>query len=177
MAEVGHGVLVKRSSESEESCIMVEGVRKLESQVVEMEEQQLPLVRISLEDIAEANRLSLHCPMCAGAVEDNVEDDALKPVLCAQCKTLYHKACWEQGGGKCAVLGCDHDSYIVYGMHRKPILRVSYADLPQPSPNGDRPQRHNKRLKAEQRRQVEQLRRPSLLQRIWRWLLDQIKIG
>lgn len=160
---------------------MVEAVWNLEAQDIgfEMEEQEreLPLIQISADDIAEANRLSLHCPMCAGAVEDHVVDELLQPVLCAQCKTLYHRACWDQGGGKCAVLGCDHDKYIVYGMHRKPVLSISYADLPPVSPNGDRPTRRNKRLKAEQRRQVEQLRRPSLLQKLWRWLLDQIQIG
>jgi hypothetical protein len=157
--------------------MLVKDFPKLDSQESEMEEQELPLVRISTEDIAEANRLSLHCPMCAGAVEDHVEDEALRPVLCAQCRTLYHKACWEQGGGKCAVLGCDHDEYIVYGMHRKPILSIGYSDLPDVSPNGGRRSPRNKRLKAEQRRQVEQLRRPTLLQRLWRWLLDQIQIG
>jgi hypothetical protein len=42
--------------------------------------------------------------------------------------------------------------------------------------NGRLPSRSTKHLKDEQRRQVEQLRRPSLLRRLWQWLLDQIKI-
>ncbi len=142
-----------------------------------MEEQEQPLIQITVDDILEANRLSLHCPMCAGAVENFAEDEALQPVICANCKTLYHQACWEQGGGKCAILGCDHDKYIVYGTPTKPVLRIDHADLPQISPNGRKPTRRTKQLKAEQRRQVEQLRRPSLLQRLWKWLLDQIKIG
>jgi len=142
-----------------------------------MDEQELPLIQISTDDIAEANRLSLHCPICAGAVEAHLDDEALKPVFCASCKTLYHQACWEQSGGKCAILGCNHDKYVVYGTVSKPILKISYADIPQPSPNGRVISQRTKRLKAEQKRQVEQLRRPSLLQRFWQWLLDQIKIG
>jgi hypothetical protein len=115
--------------------------------------------------------------MCASAVENNVADASLRPVFCANCRTLYHQACWEQSGGKCAILGCDHDKYIVYGTPTRPVLVIKRADLPQPSPNGRRGTRQTKQLKAEQRRQVERLRRPSLLRRLWQWLLDQIKIG
>jgi hypothetical protein len=149
----------------------------LGNSVLTMEAQEQPLIQITADDIVEANRLSLHCPMCASAVEDHVTDEALRPVICANCRTLYHKACWEQGGGKCAILGCDHDKYIVYGSSNRPVLVIERADLPQPSPNGRRPARRTKRLKAEQRRQVEQLRRPSLLRRLWQWLLDQIRIA
>jgi hypothetical protein len=161
-----------------ESRFMYNGERmSMDSLGEDMEEQELPLIQITQDDIAEANRLSLHCPMCAGAVENHVDDEALRPVFCASCKTLYHKACWEQGGGKCAILGCDHDKYIVHGTYRKPILTISKADLPVPSPNGRKPGRRTRRLKEQQRRQVEQLRRPSLLRRLWQWLLDQITIG
>jgi len=141
---------------------------------VDMEER-LPLIRITEDDIAEANRLSLHCPICAGAVENHVDEEALRPVICAGCRTLYHKACWERSGGKCAILGCDHDRYILYGTQRKPVLVIRPADLPQPSANG-RKRTRTQQMKAEQRRQVEQLRRPSLLRRLWQWLLNQIKI-
>jgi hypothetical protein len=142
-----------------------------------MDAGELPLIQITAEDIAEANRLSLHCPMCAGAVENHVDEDALQPVICASCKTLYHKACWEQGGGKCAILGCNHGKYIRYGTSRKPVLTIRPIDLPEPSANGRKPPIRTKQLKAEQRRQVEQLRRPSLLRRLFQWLLDQIRIG
>lgn len=142
-----------------------------------MDARELPLIQITEKDIAEANRLSLHCPMCAGAVENNVDDEALYPVICANCKTLYHKACWEQGGGKCAILGCNHGKYIRHGTTTRPVLTIRPADLPEPSANGRKPSAHAKRLKAEQRRQVEQLRRPSLLRRLFQWLLDQIRIG
>lgn len=142
-----------------------------------MNEQEYPLIQITAEDIAEANRLSLNCPICASAVENNLDGEALRPVVCAKCGTLYHKLCWEQSGGKCAILGCGHDKYHVYGRMLGPALKVKYTDLPHPSANGGAPSRRTKRLKEQQRRQVEQLRRPSLLQRLWQWLLDQIKVG
>ena len=143
-----------------------------------MIEQENPLIQITEEDIRQANRLSLHCPICAGAVEDNPEYEALTPVVCAECGTLYHKACWEQSSGKCAILGCDHDKYYVYGRRIAPVLTISHTDIPRLSPNGsNRPVVRTKELKAEQARQVEQLRRPSLLRRLLQWLLDQIKIG
>ncbi len=145
-----------------------------------MAEQENAPIRISLDDIKEANRLSLHCPICASPVENHPVDSALTPVVCGNCKTLYHRACWEQSGGKCAILGCDHTKYFVYGRPTKPALVIRHSDLPAtPSVNGrpDQTSRRTKELKREQQRQVEQLRRPSLLQRLWLWLLDQIRIG
>lgn len=145
-----------------------------------MTEHENPPIQITLDDISEANRLSLHCPICASPVENNPEETALVPVVCGGCKTLYHRACWEQSGGKCAILGCNHDKYLVYGRPTKPEFIIRHSDIPAaPAPNG-RPERisqHTKELKREQQRQVEQLRRPSLLQRLWQWLLDQIRVG
>lgn len=135
----------------------------------------MPPLTITDNDIEAANQLSLHCPICANPVEKFVEDQDLQPVICAKCGTLYHKVCWEQGGGKCAVLGCGHDKFKVHGTPASPLLSIKYTDLPRPSVNGRSSQ--TKRLKDEQRRQVEDLRRPSLLQRLFKWLLDQIKIG
>ena len=110
-------------------------------------------------------------------MEKFVEDRALLPVVCAKCGTLYHKTCWEQGGGKCAVLGCGHNKFNIYGTETSAVLSIKYTDLPRPSANGRRAGQ-TKRLKDEQRRQVEQMRQPrSLLARLFRWLLDQIKIG
>lgn len=140
-----------------------------------MDEQEMPPLTITDSDVQAANQLSLHCPLCANPVEKFVDDRDLQPVLCAKCGTLYHKVCWEQGGGKCAVLGCGHEKYKVYGTPVSPVLSIKYTDLPRPSANGRSSQ--TKRLKEEQRRQVEQLRRPSLLQRLFQWLLDQIRIG
>lgn len=141
-----------------------------------MEEQEFPLIRITSNDISEANRLSLSCPICGSAVEDHVDSEALIPVVCDQCGTLYHRACWEQSGGRCAVLGCGSTKFHVHGPDLGPVLKVKYTDLPAPSANGRRQpsvSARNKRLKHEQRRQVERM---GLFQRFWRWLLDQIKI-
>jgi hypothetical protein len=141
-----------------------------------MNEQELPAIEITGKDIEEANQLSLHCPICANPVENHVTDVDLKPVICAKCGTLYHRACWEQSGGKCAVLGCGHGKAIAYGSNTSPILKINYTDLPQPALNG-RSGPPSKQLKEEQRRQIEALRRPGLLYRLFKWLLDQIRIG
>lgn len=142
-----------------------------------MEEQELPPIQISDDDISEANRLSLHCPICAGAVENNVNDPAVRPVVCSKCGTLYHRACWDQSGGTCAILGCECTEYYVYGRNQDPALTITYSDLPSPSQNGRGPTAQTKRLKAQQAREVERLRQPGLWQRFWQWLLDQIQIG
>lgn len=142
-----------------------------------MAEHELPPISISEDDVREANQLSLHCPICANPVENYVTAADLQPVVCRQCGTLYHKTCWQQGGGKCAVLGCAHTQYRVYGTQMRPVLKVDYKDIPRQPVNGRPPSPSTKKLKEEQRRQIEQLRRPSLLQRLWQWLLDQIKIG
>ncbi|KAA3660716.1 MAG: hypothetical protein DWQ04_18635 [Chloroflexi bacterium] len=142
-----------------------------------MTEQELPPIRITDDDIREANQLSMHCPMCANPVENYVTDPDITPVVCTQCGTLYHKVCWEQNGGKCAVLGCGNEKYRIHGQDTRPTLTISYKDIPRVPPNGSSPSRRTQQLKNEQRRQVEQLRRPSLLRRLFQWLLDQIKIG
>ena len=144
-----------------------------------MDEKELPFIEITDDDISEANRLSLHCPICAGAVENNTRERSLLPVVCAKCGTLYHKTCWEQSGGKCAILGCECTENYVYGRNRDPALTITYSDLPAPSLNGRGPavSQQTKRLKAEQAREVEQLRRPGFWQRLWQWLLDQIQVG
>ena len=111
------------------------------------------VMKITAEDIAEANRLSLSCPICASAVEDNANAPALSPVVCANCQTLYHHTCWERNGGKCATLGCGHTESYAYGSNTGPRLKIEYADLPKHvpepafSPNG-----RSKELKAGERR-------------------------
>ena len=113
-------------------------------------------------------------------IEKNLDGEALIPVVCASCGTLYHKTCWEQSGGKCAILGCGHDKFHVYGRDLGPALKLNYDDIPQPSANGRGPDgssRRQRRLKEEQKRQVEAMRRPGLLQRFFQWLLDQIRVG
>lgn len=142
-----------------------------------MTEQELPFISISEDDIQEANQLSLHCPICANPVENFAPTPDLQPVVCRQCGTLYHKVCWEQGGGKCAILGCGHTEYRVYGAATRPVLKVDHKDIPAQAPNGRGPSPSTKRIKEQQRREVEMLRRPSWLRRLFQWLLDQIKIG
>ncbi len=141
-----------------------------------MDEQELPFIQITTDDISEANSLSLNCPICASAVEANTGVEALIPVICAKCGTLYHRACWQQGGGKCAILGCGHDKYKVHGLDERPILTIKYTDI-KSTPNGA-VSNQTKRLKEQQKREVEELRRPgSLLRRFFQWLLNQIRIG
>lgn len=146
-----------------------------------MEEQELPPIQITFDDIAEANQLSLHCPICSNPVERHAEVRELVPVVCRGCGTLYHRACWEQGGGKCAVLGCASTSYRLYAEPTTPALTITHKDVAQNvergRENGRSPSPRTKELKDQQRREVERLRRPGFWQRLWKWLLDQIQIG
>lgn len=139
----------------------------------------MPPILITEADIQAANQLSLHCPICAGAVENHTRNDATRPVVCEACGTLYHKACWEQAGGKCAILGCDHQKYYFYGHQAESQLKLTHKDMPRVSPNGrSGASQRTRDLKHQQRLEVEELNRPtSLLARLFRWLLDQIKIG
>lgn len=142
--------------------------------MITMEEQELPGIQITEDDIKQANQLSLHCPICAGPVERYIEERALTPVICTQCGTLYHQACWEQNGNKCAVLGCGNSKFRVHGQHVKPEIKIGYDDVRRVANGRSNIPARNKRLKHEQQRQV---RRISLFRRLFRWLLDQIKIG
>jgi len=109
------------------------------------------LIRITDQDIAEANRLSLSCPICASAVEKNPELRAMSPVVCAMCKTLYHRLCWEQNDNSCATLGCSHDRCYEYGMIEGPLLKVDYADIPKSVPGqGFSPNGRFKKLKEQE---------------------------
>ena len=134
-----------------------------------------PFLRITEEDVAEANRLSLGCPICASPVERSADRAELSPVICSQCETLYHQACWERNGGKCAMLGCGHSNCRPYGQEVGPRLTIRKSDLPREAPRHS-PNGRTKQLKMEQKREVERLRRSSFWQRVWKWLLDQIKI-
>ncbi len=130
------------------------------------------VIRITFEDIAEANRLSLSCPICAGAVEKNVTDQALAPVLCANCQTLYHRTCWDQNGGKCAVLGCEHTECYRYGTEIGPRLTIRYSDLPKYAPQRSAsPNGRNKELKEEQKRLQEQAMGTDFWNRLFRRIL------
>lgn len=139
---------------------------------------QEEVIRISPEDIAEANQLSLQCPICSGAVEKNVSQSDQRPVYCTACETLYHQACWEQNGAHCAVLGCKGTTVRRYGEYDlEPALVISHRDIARypartvPAPNG-----RTERLKREeQRRQREQQHR-GFWQVLWENLLRAIRI-
>lgn len=100
------------------------------------EEQTEPLLRITSNDIADANQLSLGCPICAGAVEDNItHNDNMAPVKCTACSTFYHHACWHNNGGKCAILGCESSSFSLHGAQDLgPALVVSASDIRRAKP-------------------------------------------
>jgi hypothetical protein len=139
--------------------------------------EQDEVIRITSEDIAEANQLSLNCPICAGAVEKNVERSEVAPVYCTECETLYHRACWEQNGAHCAVLGCKGTTVRRYGaLNLEPALTIDHRDIARhpprtvPSPEG-----RTKRLKREeQQRQQEQ--RHGFWYQLWHSLLRAIRI-
>lgn len=88
-----------------------------------------PPISITLDDVSAANQLSLACPICASPVEAYANQRALAPVVCTSCGTLYHLACWEQNGGKCAVIGCDSRTYTPYGSELGNTLTITHQDI------------------------------------------------
>lgn len=136
------------------------------------------LIKITPEDVSQANQLSLHCPICAGAVEQNSPRQETVAVYCDTCETLYHQACWEQNGAKCAVLGCAGTTYRRHGaVDLGPVLTVTRSDIPREAPmprastNG-----RTRRLKEDERRLQRELKRRSLFGNLWRSLLRAIKL-
>jgi hypothetical protein len=110
-------------------------------------------IKITNEDVAEANRLSLGCPICASAVEDNTDIQDLRPVVCSKCQTLYHRTCWEQNDNKCATLGCGSTKSFPYGTELGPRLKIRYSDLPKHAPQAPTsPNGRFKELKEQQKR-------------------------
>lgn len=129
--------------------------------------QENPFVRITLDDVTEANQLSLSCPICANPVERFANDPGLRPVECISCGALYHKACWEQAGAACAMIGCEEKEYRIYGELENAVITVNKHDLARDEI------RTNKRLKdIERRRRREQ----TLFSRFFNWLVRQIRI-
>ena len=125
------------------------------------------LIKITVEDISEANRLSLSCPICASAVENNIENNAMRPVVCANCQTLYHRTCWEQNGNKCATLGCEHDKCYPYGTELGPRLTISYSDLPKHVPATPPSNGRSKALKEQEKRRQRETERREFWQRLF----------
>lgn len=144
---------------------------------VEREEQP---ITITLEDIDEANRLSLHCPICAGPVEQHSGGHSFRPVICTDCGTLYHEACWQQNGGSCAILGCESKTYRIFGaLDLGPPLIIEKTDIataPPPrtvprSPNGE-----TKQLKQNEKRMQREVGRRLFWRGLFESLLRAIRI-
>jgi hypothetical protein len=136
------------------------------------------IIRITNDDIDEANRLSLNCPLCASAVERHASDNEMAPVLCLECETLYHYACWVRNGNRCAVLGCSGTEFRRYGvLDLGPVLTIERRDIPKDvprpvlSPNG-----RTKRLKEGERRMQREVRRKSIWRDLWHSLLRAIRL-
>ena len=97
----------------------------------EFEVVENDMITTSLDDIEDANQLSLACPICAGSVNKYVSEPEMQPVICIDCGTLYHKLCWRQNGGKCAVLGCNSVRARAYSdeVAQAPIMTLSPAEI------------------------------------------------
>lgn len=135
-------------------------------------------IRITPEDVSEANRLSLHCPICAGAVEKHVSRHEMVAVYCTDCETLYHQACWNQNGSKCAVLGCSGKTCRTFGVvDLGPVLTVSRSEIPREAPRPTvTPNGRTRRLKEDERRLQRELKRRGFLRDLWYGLLRAIKL-
>ena len=129
-------------------------------------------IKITLDDIEQANKLSEACPMCPGPVYPEYNDPAMAPVECAECETIYHRACWEQAGSKCAMVGCDSKRIKAYDAVQ-PATSVSIR----PTDIRARGPEITEELKRQQQRMRREFESGSLLGRFLRWLWDQIKIG
>jgi hypothetical protein len=127
-------------------------------------------IRVTPEDVAEANRLSLSCPICAGAVERSADEAALAPVYCTKCQTLYHRTCWDQNGGRCAVLGCDHREARAYGSELGPRLKISYSDISRHPPQPRSVDGRTRRLKEEEKRRRRETASRDFWGELWRRL-------
>ena len=135
-----------------------------------MEAQENPFIRITVDDVDEANQLSLHCPICANPVERYTSDPNLSPVECIGCGALYHKTCREQVGGSCAMIGCEEKRHRPFGELVAPEITLNKRDFP-----GDSRQL-NKELKREEQLRRRRELQTSLLSRFFSWLLRQIRI-
>lgn len=136
------------------------------------------VLRITANDIEEANRLSLNCPICAGPVEKHADRPQMAAVYCTACQTLYHEICWEQNGGTCAVLGCENDTYKRHGVFDLgPALTIDRRDIAREAastpgfPNGQ-----TRRLKRQEKQRREAGAGRSFWRDLWRNLLQAIKL-
>jgi hypothetical protein len=141
-----------------------------------MEEREMPPITITGDDIRDANMLSLNCPICGSPVENYVEQPELVAVECVDCGTLYHKTCWEQAGGKCAMIGCVSTSYRLHAQDTAPILTIGRDDLRHVPPGQNGAPRENKRIKEQERRMRDEVYGRGIFRRFFDWLLNQIRL-
>lgn len=138
-----------------------------------MDEIENPKLTITTEDITQANQLSLACPICANPVEKYVTEAALMPVVCEDCGTLYHKVCWEQGGGQCAMIGCDCKRCRPYNQSNEPTLIIGHNEIGR---GRTKASPENKRLKEQEKRLRDDVRGRSFIRMMFDWLLRRIRI-
>ncbi len=160
-------------------------VRPVSRQRTLMNEQEERPITITHQDISQANQLSLHCPICAGAVEQNVDGESVVPVFCVDCGTLYHRVCWEQNGGKCAILGCQGKQFRVHGaLDLGPVLKINERDIqaarpvvpPHSAPATGRTSDRTKKLKRHEQQMQREMRRHFWLRNLFESLLRAIRI-
>ena len=132
-------------------------------------EDETELLRITEDDVVEANQLSLACPICAGPVENGATERELAPVVCVECNTLYHHVCWGNNGGKCAILGCNSVQCQPYGV-QEPMLTINLDEVPSTVEVSKR----NQRLKRieQGRRRTQPQSQPTPQPGFWRRVLN-----
>ena len=144
------------------------------NQTGKMEEQEGEFLRITLDDINESNKLSLHCPICSSPVYRDEANPEMVPVECTDCEAIYHKACWQMAGGKCAIIGCDCKTSRAYAatpsVSEQPA--ISLNNVPNAAPVFSN---NTNRYKA-QERQMQREMQGGLFRRLFEWLLRQIRI-
>ena len=138
-----------------------------------MDEQEGEFLRITADDINEANKLSLHCPICASPVYRDESNAEMAPVECVDCEAIYHKACWEMAGGTCAIIGCDCKKCRPFGTGVSQPVALNMNDVPRINAAPNAP--NNNRYKA-QERQMQREMQGGLFRRFFEWLLRQIRI-
>lgn len=130
-------------------------------------DEESELLRITEEDVVEANQLSLACPICASPVENGVTVRELAPVVCVDCNTLYHHTCWGNNGGKCAILGCNCVQYQPYGV-QETMLTINLDEVPSEAEVSKR----NKRLKRIEKNRQRAEPQPPPQPSFWRRILN-----
>ena len=62
------------------------------------------------------------CPYCKTSLQNAVEI-----VVCSNCRTMHHTACWIENNSQCSIFGCDNSistQFLIYRRH--PLITVIY---------------------------------------------------